>query len=211
MKLSKIIHEGGIAPIGVIASKCGVGKSSLLMVIAIEAIIEGKTVLYITDEHPKYLSKRFDDSSYDLSNGKLIIRHQFKNPELELELLLNENKIDLIIIDDLYLFDKKRIKNLILFLRAKEINTILSMYLSVKVNNKNSHNDRYELENEIFYLTDYAGVVAKKDDYSLLEKIKYFLMFWKPRPNIEISKIKNRNGAHLKKLISVNFKTLKIK
>jgi len=189
----KILEKGLICLHGL----SNVGKTTILINVASKSLMEGKKVLYISG-----------DSNYNSISNKIIknlsgrvFLKNIKNFELK-ELRTNEQLIDILTEYqnkglDTVLIDFCLINDAIID-KLRELN-VHSLYT---INSLPSKISNYK---------DDVMLSLNKPKKSRLQNIKYFLLFWKQKPNLIINIIKNRFGEDgLSEMVYLDFKTAKI-
>jgi len=197
-----------------IGAKCAVGKTTLKVIFAGEELKKGTNVLYLTaDDDVQIISSKFDkylnntttDGNLKIINIYLAKKlYNFVNQELAI------NNYGLVIIDGAQFFVKDEISSLMVLLRSRNISVIISTNLSNKLSMVVPVWSEL-VPQFLLYMSDYVCVLDKKEEFTLDEKIKYFFMFWKSKPNREFKVIKNRYAKNTNTNIKIDFKNLIIK
>lgn len=181
-----------------IGSKASVGKSSLAIMIASEFINKDKKVLYISDDSDKLVLEKF---SKLINNGSLTIKNLSTYQYSELKDFISKQNVtqyDLIVLDTPT--QNSKFCDVIFQIRNKGISVISTVQFR----------DFGSLNKEFMYMSD-TVVELKKYNLNSFEKIKYFILFWKTKPNRLLNVIKTRRYNNYSKKITIDFQNLKIK
>ncbi len=206
--------------INLIGSRFGQGKTTLLVIIGSEFVLDGKSVLFLTgDNTGKYIIEKFSKSfgitknnidSFKLKYAnKLVSKHiihgsssnKIKNM---INTIYEKFKFDLVLIDAAVNFDFELLRDLS---RTFDCPIVQSCQL-----NYNVVSLKEEPRSSIKWVqvADMAiSLTIKKT--SFWENIKYFLLFWKTKPNRTLKIIKNRYGKESSTDVFIDFKDNKIK
>lgn len=197
----KILEKGLICLYGL----SNVGKTTILINVASKSLMEGKKVLYISgDSNYNSISNKIIKNLSGRVFLKNIKNFEFKRIyDFELkELRTNEQLIDILTEYqnkglDSVLIDFCLINDAIID-KLRELN-VHSLYTINSLPSKISNH------------TVDVMLSLKKTKKSRLQNIKYFLLFWKQKPNLIINIIKNRFGEDgLSEMVYLDFKTAKI-
>lgn len=200
-----------------IAGQSCVGKTSVMTIIACEALKDSKTVLYITDENFRTIGRRFVNllSLDEMSKYDLIVKSTKKYDSINeyLEYVFEEKgKRDIVYIDiphyelDYDFIKKFGMDHNTTFLISNQMYRDLSKEtfpLEVKSSRASAMSDMIIGLNKI---------EVKEDTF--WEKFINFICFWKEKkvkPNLTLNIIKNRYGASGSRQINFNFKDLSFK
>lgn len=194
MKLLDII---GIHPtkgeLITIAAKTGQGRTSLLCKVACDFVNQGKKVLFITDEN----NIRILESKCDkiLVNRKGVFT--MVNTDYPVETIIDyskETSYDVVILDG-YFGNKTNFRVL-----AQNHDTLIINTIQMKRDGNLPEPRAMQTADCIISITRVNASLT------LMDKVKNFLIFWKPKkvaPNAQIAMIKNRYGKS--KTTDVNF------
>jgi hypothetical protein len=209
----KLIEKLGLK-MGVytLGGRFGSGTTTLLSIIAGEYYVDGKSVLYLTDEDTnkhilEKLKKTIGFSNFSIDNVLKVKKFaSFKGHD--------EDKYD-VIVADVYRSSKE-------FDLLREIanknNCILITSARPYVLNRENNNfnvDYDVIEKEIMYKSDMIIAITRLRDNEFstkqLNTLKYRLCFWLKKPNMIIKVIKNRYGKEFYFTATVDFENVKIK
>lgn len=166
-------------------SQAGVGKSTILTMLAAELVNEGKRVLYITDDRVSYALTMFKNLIVK-TVSKLEIAHKFYQDINFDELLANRN-FDYVFLDVYINFTEEKIEKL----RDVSLNNNVSILRSYQLHRSPSINMEVLPQAKYQLCYDYVFVVAKRTP-SFFDMIKKFLHL--KTSNISITSIKSRDG-----------------
>ena len=204
-KLGIDLITSGLIGVG---SKCGLGKTTLLILLSSELIMDGKKVLYLTNELSEFsiISKysKVLKSTVDSSNVRV---KKFVSLHDVLEIQLNETDFDFVVIDGILNSNDIEYCNYV----AKEYDCVI--VTTHQLSNKGT--DKYlptlaPKNNRILILSNIFLIINNKNIFSIFDKIKYFLLFWLKKPNRTILVIKNRYGDESITNIYIDFEKISV-
>lgn len=197
----KILEKGLICLYGL----SNVGKTTILINVASKSLMEGKKVLYISgDSNYNSISNKIIKNLSGRVFLKNIKNFEFKRiHDFELkELRTNEQLIDI-----LTEYQNKGLDSVLIDFRLIN-DAIIDKLRELNVHSLYTINS---LPSKISNHTVDVMLSLKKTKKSRLQNIKYFLLFWKQKPNLIINIIKNRFGEDgLSEMVYLDFKTAKI-
>lgn len=180
--------------IGILEGKCGTGKTTLLSIIAAEWVLNGKSVLYLTDDRVKVILDKVSkiiplnnktDRNLSVSSSSSLK----ENIDDYLRILFSEETFDIVIVDS-YTTNKIDFLELsrkynTFFLVSEQSKLKLIMELSSDIRKQQA--------------ADFIISISKTKPKQLAWYIRLFdyLCFWKPKrlqPNSTLKIIKNRYG-----------------
>jgi ABC-type dipeptide/oligopeptide/nickel transport system ATPase subunit len=167
-----------------------VGKTALLLNIAVKLSLRGKKILFLTDESIPLTYKKLHNLMGSFANGEIIVSDSLSNIN-ELDNMFKALKFDLLIVDDTMMSEYSYG---VFSTMSKEHNCSVIFTYNARKNIITSTNI---FGRSIKYLQQ-SDVVMQLEKLSLTEtlltKIYYVLLFWNKKPNLSLSIIKNRFG-----------------
>jgi len=202
------IHEEGDGLI-TIASSSGIGKTTVMCCSVVEAYLDGKNILYLTDsDNENNILKRFQNPPSFLDTDSKNKIHIKRSDDLKttLNFLLTEKSFDIIY------FDSFNMNNSIAeFLREVSINHSVLIITSVQTRREfDSVNIASIIPTKMVQLSNKVYALSIKKDFKILEKLKYFFCFWLKKPNRRLKIIKNRYGDETSRDLFLDFEKCKI-
>lgn len=204
MKLSDFFNVNkNKQTINIIASRFGVGKTTLLVIVGSEFVLDGKRVLYLTgDNTTKYIVDKFS-KNFGITNNniesfklkyanKLVSKHIIHGSSVNkikntISTIHEKFKFDLLLIDDAVTLDFDLLKDLSTTFDCTIFQTCQSKYDIVNLKEKPIESIKSA------QVADMAvSFTIKKTTF--WENVKYFFLFWKTKPNRTLKIIKNRYG-----------------
>lgn len=166
------------------------GKTTYLYDLITNQLNLNKKVLFISSQHEPI------KKSFDITHKKLVmvITEAHENKELQGIIInqINKNEYDFIAID-LYHINHSDIE----FLREISFTHKIPIIFTSYIRDQFGKEDLVINENKASLLRVLDRIlIINKYKLSFLERIKYFFMFWKPKPNYKINIIKNRFGPY---------------
>jgi KaiC/GvpD/RAD55 family RecA-like ATPase len=167
--------------IGIIASQTGIGKTSVLVQLALDKLLQGKKIIHVSfTQHSHYVLSWYEDIFNEfISKKNLENTAEVKNDVVRNRVLMNFNQdgiskdqiikslramiveggftADAVIIDgfDFSRTDRERIANVKAF--ARELD--LSVWYSCTVKDEGPHQAQYDKQNIPLVLKDIAGLI----------------------------------------------------
>ena len=191
-----------------LASTYGLGKSTLLAVIAAEFYHDGKNVLFLTDDvKEETIIKKVRKALQGLSpnlNMVTLTAKRYVNLEEEIKIQLAAKDYKLIIVDGLIAdFD---------FLRRLSFDT-KAMIITTHQQQRNITDNILEIKpSQVLMKSDMVLILKVKEGFTFWEKVKYFFCFWLKKPNRSIKILKNRYGKDGVSVdLHVDFENVKVK
>lgn len=202
----KVLDTLGINPtkgeLLTLASKSGQGKTSLLCKLACDLVLEDKNVLYITNETEiQVINRKCSPHLVDVKKGDLtIVSTDF--PVETMNVYFENHYYDAVILDG-YFGNKTNFRIL-----AQKHDTLIVN--TIQMNREGSINDARPMT-----VSDCVISITrtKQKQLSILDKLKNFFVFWKPKklaPNSTLGIIKNRYGKHGSMDVNFNSENLSL-
>lgn len=173
-----------------LASTYGLGKSTLLAVIAAEFYYDGKNVLFLTDDVKeetiiRKVKKALQGSKPNLNMVTLTAK-RYVNLEEDIKTQLNAKDYAVIIVDGLIVdFD---------FLRRLSFDT-KAMVITTHQQQRNITKNILEIKpSDVLMKSDMLLTLSVKEGFTFFEEVKYFFCFWLKKPNRSLKILKNRYG-----------------
>jgi predicted ATP-dependent serine protease len=207
---NRLVDNLGIANIDSsminLGSNFGVGKTTILTIIAAEFYHDGKNVLFLTDDTDekvilkkakKALGKWGPNLNACTFNVKKI--HDLKS---DLETQFKAIKYDLIVVDSIYI-DYELLRQISFDNKC----TIISSFQQVR---KTITTDMVVKNINTLQFSDMVISLSIKKEFTFWQNLKYFVCFWLKKPNRNLKIIKNRYGKNESLDINVDFENVKI-
>lgn len=180
-----------------LASTYGLGKSTLLAVIAAEFYHDGKNVLFLTDDVKeetiiKKVRKALQGKKPNLNLVTLTAK-RYVNLTKDIWKQLDAKDYEVIIVDGVIEdFD---------FLRRLSFGT-KAVILTTHQQQRNITDNILEIKpSQVLMKSDMVLTLSVKEGFTFWEDVKYFFCFWLKKPNRSLKILKNRYG---KDGVSVN-------
>lgn len=180
-----------------LASTYGLGKSTLLAVIAAEFYHDGKNVLFLTDDVKeetiiKKVRKALRGKKPNLNLVTLTAK-RYVNLTKDIWKQLDAKDYEVIIVDGVIEdFD---------FLRRLSFGT-KAVILTTHQQQRNITDNILEIKpSQVLMKSDMVLTLSVKEGFTFWEDVKYFFCFWLKKPNRSLKILKNRYG---KDGVSVN-------
>lgn len=212
----KLIDELGInhldSSLISLGSNFGVGRTTMLSIIAAEFYHEGKNVLFLTNELDEKtimsrIKKALVGATPNLNLCSLNIKQYESDLENAIKSQFENQKYNVVIVDDLN-------PDYNLLRRLSFDNECLIMTTYQQRKNFNGENTiDYEIPNStgVLQKSDVLYSLSIKKTFPFWENVKYFFCFWLKKPNRTLKILKNRYGKDGIKLdINIDFENLKI-
>lgn len=188
------------------ASKFGVGKSTLLTIIAAECYSGGNKILFLTETKAMHIIRRFNKclgrKQYD---GKLTVL-SVGLTDMDLEPYFKKG-YDLIVLD--YPINQNQFEKI----ARLSSHYGVAVFTSVQLNRFSPKEGGLETNKVPLYKSDIFAVITAKEPTvrNLFDKLLSKLMFWKKEPNVTLKVHKNRYGKEITLDLHVDFENVKIK
>jgi energy-coupling factor transporter ATP-binding protein EcfA2 len=180
----------------------GVGKTTILSVISAELIVKGNKVLYLTDELDKkvIISKVFNilknKKINNIKGSSFVVEEIISLTDVFEDSFKKEN-FDFVLVDSVYNLGRE--ENLKLLTEKFKCAVIASINLTNPLKyglNKHKH----------IRISDLIVNITRNPKISFWLNLKYQILFWLDKPNLNMKVIKNRFGNLSNNYIYLNFK-----
>lgn len=185
-KISIDLETNGMISIG---STVGIGKTTLMCYSVAQAYVEGKSVLFITqDETANTILKKINRflKITELGENKLLVRRTL-DVKKTITSSLNEDNFDVIYVDCLLNNDDAE------FLR--EIAVKHNLCVVTGIQQRRVFDDVLTFPMKTLHLSDKFYSLSVKKEFTWLQNLKYTLCFWLKKPNRTLKVLKNRYGS----------------
>lgn len=178
-----------------IGSTVGIGKTTLMCYSVAQAYVEGKSVLFITqDETANSILKKINRflKITELGENKLLVRRTL-DVKKTITSSLNEDKFDVIYVDCLLNYDDAE------FLREIAVKHNLCVVTGIQQRRDydgSLENNVLSFPIKTLQLSDKVYSLSVKKEFTMLQKLKYLLCFWLKKPNRTLKVLKNRYGSN---------------
>lgn len=186
-KISIDLETNGMISIG---STVGIGKTTLMCYSVAQAYVEGKSILFITqDETANTILKKINGflKITELGENKLVVRRTL-DVKKTITSTLNEDNFDVIYVDCLLNYDDAD------FLREIAVKHNLCVVTGVQ-QRREFDGDVLTFPMKTLHLSDKVYSLSVKKEFTMLQNLKYLVCFWLKKPNRTLKVLKNRYGS----------------
>jgi len=208
---SNLIYKLGIAnqesAMVSLTSRFGLGKSTLLAVIAAEFYHDGKNVLFLTDDVKeetiiRKVKKALHGSKPNLNLVTLTAK-RYVNLTKDIWTQLDAKDYEVIIVDG-------RIEDFD-FLRSLSFGTKAIIITAHQQNRVLEEDTSFFKPSEVLMKSDMVLTLNVSKEFTFWEEVKYFFCFWLKKPNRTLNILKNRYGKDgISVDLHIDFENVKI-
>ncbi len=189
-----------------LSSLSGVGKTTVLIHMAFEHLCDGKAILFITgdttkkiiiDKVSKLVKNKFGNANMTKGASLKVIERKNLKWGKNMYDILDGSIFEVVIIDSIFE------PNLIDILREIAVDYHCVVIFSSQLNSDAIPN--IHVSNEKVLKSDICFSITKTPELSFLDKVKYFFLFWKQKPNRTIKVFKNRFGKEFSEDVVMDF------
>jgi len=203
----KVLELLGINPtkgeLVTLTGKTGHGRTSMLVKIACDLANEGKSVLFISDELAIHQIAEKCTPLLKIENPRFKAVRSDYPVEIITDYFAEEQDIDVVVLDG-YFGNKTNFRVL-----AQKHDTLIINTIQMNKSGFVTGDTRPMMTSDCV-----ISVTRINGSLTLLDKLKNFFLFWKPKkvaPNTQLALIKNRHGKQTKTDINFDFQSLQIK
>lgn len=188
-----------------LASAVGVGKTTLLTMIAADLTNQGKKVLYISEHNDSHILRKFKRLvNPNINKGSLrVMRYYHENTLNE---KIRGHRFDYIFLDISDVTSQHFANEIKQISVSQEISVFITSQLGRRFIQSGEVADVTLIPNRVNFISDYIIVMTKENTKSLFNKIKSF--FGLKVNNIKLDCIKNRRGNEKSIKLNIDFKQI---
>lgn len=191
-----------------LASSFGVGKTSVMVMLATELAKQGKTILYIGEEPQWVIGQKFARTDIkDYKSGKI---HLFSGsyPSKSVETVIKNPDLDYVFIDSPAMNDNLLTFDVINFVKSNNISIFVSEQTKRRI--EGERNEYPTKSIKLIQISDVVMTMSRITSWTFLEKLKNCLGIKKLK-NTKFDCFKNRFGKQKTIILHLDYENLKIK